>query len=324
VCTEQTGGFLKYVKLCKEFFKIRKEIDLIIVGYSGHVIVPFAKILSMLTIQKPVVFDALCSFYESNILSRDAFKSVPFRGFFAHGIDHIANIFSDYIMVETKQQKEYYTKILGVKEHKCIVALTGVNDDEFYYEPITKQSRFTVLFRGKFTPEAGLNHILEAVDLLRNEDIFFKIIGYGWGRVDDEIQEKIKKLNTVKVGFINRHLPINELRQNILECHVSLGQFEKHDRLSRTIPHKAFEALAMKIPYITAKTVPVQEILEDGKTCLFVNSASPQDIAEKIKVLRDNPTLRESLIDNGFKLYQEKLTPKELAKKLLSLLPHGY
>lgn len=321
VCTDTSPGIQKYINIIKQFLKVRKEIDFIFVGYSGHTIVPWTKILSLLTVHKPIVFDALCSFYESNILSRDAFKNVPLRKVLCRLVDWIANTSADIILLETQKQKEYYIKNLNVPENKCIVALTGLNDDLFYFDPsVKKLDTFTVLFRGKFTPEAGLKYILEAAHILREENINFRIVGYGWGSVNDEIQKQVKELKLEKLEFINRHLSIEELRKNILECHVSLGQFENHERLSRTIPHKAFEAMAMKIAYITGDTEPSREVLEDKKTCLFVGLANAQDIANKILNLRDDVALRTSLEQNGYDLYQSKLTPKVLAKNLLEKL----
>lgn len=327
VCTDRSSGIKKYINIVKRFLRIKKEIDLIIVGYSGHIIVPFAKILSTLTIRKPVIFDALCSFYESNILSRDAFKKMPFRNIYAHFIDWLANKSADVILLETEKQKEYYIDKLKVSKEKCLVAYTGVDDSQFYYDQtIKKLDTFTVLFRGKFTPEAGLKYIIETARIIQQhgEKINFRIVGYGWGKINDDTQKKIKELKLKNLEFINKHLSFEELRKNILECHVSLGQFENHERLQRTIPHKAFEAMVMKIPYITGRNEPSKEILEDGKTCLFVNLADSEDLVNKILQLKNDRVLSDFLIKNGFELYQSKLIAKVLAKNLLSLLPDSH
>ncbi|MES3031014.1 MAG: glycosyltransferase [Patescibacteria group bacterium] len=318
VCTDRSPGLKKYLRIIAGFWKHRKDFDMVFVGYSGHPIVPLAKLLSLILSRKPVVFDALCSFYESNILSRDAFKSIPFRKNICRFVDFVANASADYILVETEAQRDYYVHTLGVTSRKCIVALTGVDDTHFYYDPaIAKSSKFTVLFRGKFTPEAGIPHILEAAQLLQNEDVAFKIIGFGWGTVARNIEEQVKTLNLKNLEFINTFLSMEELRGEILKSHISLGQFENHDRLNRTIPHKAFEAMAMKVPYITARAKGIGEVLTDNVTCIFVHKANPQDLAEKILSLKNDTEKQKLLSDNAYAIYIKKYTPEILARKLL-------
>ena len=90
------------------------------------------------------------------------------------------------------------------------------------------------------------------------------------------------------------------------KCHVALGQFANHERLKRTIPHKAFEALSLKLPYITARNEGVSEILQEGKHSLMVNPADPKDLAQKILLLKEDGTLRESLAKEAYILFSTK------------------
>lgn len=101
-----------------------------------------------------------------------------------------------------------------------------------------------------------------------------------------EIEQQIKDFKLNNVEFISKALSFEELTQLMNGCHISLGQFEHNDRLKRTIPHKAFESLAMRIPYITGRAEGVQEILKDGENCLMVNLANPEDLVEKLSYSR--------------------------------------
>ena len=65
-CRDIHRGPLKYIFLFFKHWKIRDKYDLMIVGYPGHVVVPFARLIS----RKRVVLDALCSLYEGVIISR--------------------------------------------------------------------------------------------------------------------------------------------------------------------------------------------------------------------------------------------------------------
>ena len=106
----------------------------------------------------------------------------------------------------------------------------------------------------------------------------------------------------------------------MLGCQISLGQFENNLRLERTIPHKCYETLAMNLPYVTAGTPAILEILKDGISSMLVNLADPKDLAEKILMLKNNPDLMGNIAENGYKLYQEKFTPKNTVKDILAIL----
>ena len=44
--------------------------------------------------------------------------------------------------------------------------------------------------------------------------------------------------------------------------------------------------MAMGLPYVTARTPAISEILKDSISSLFVNAADPKDLAEKILILK--------------------------------------
>ncbi len=101
-------------------------------------------------------------------------------------------------------------------------------------------------------------------------------------------------------------------------AHISLGQLSSHDRLKRTIPHKCYESLAMGLPYLTASSEGVRELLVPGETCLVCNPADAKSLAEKILWAKENPDALNKIAENGYRLFQNKLTSKILAAELMN------
>ena len=120
------------------------------------------------------------------------------------------------------------------------------------------------------------------------------------------------------VEWISQKLEQNELRRLMQECHLSLGQLSDHERLTRTIPHKAFESIVMKIPYLTARNEAVLELLTENQTCFCSNPADAQDLAYKILWVKNNYQVAQAIAENAYQLYQKKLAPKLLAKNVLN------
>ena len=310
-CQNNSRGPLKFFNLFRKHWKIRNFYDALIVGYPGHIVVWLAKLIS----SKPVIFDALCTMEEGVVISR-AEKGL--KAFYVRLMDWLAVRCADYVLVESKAQKKFFEEKFG-KNQKYKVVYTGADDSVFYPDPnVTKREKFTVVFRGKFLPESGIIEALETAKILENNEVEFLVIGNGF--LDREVKKKLGELNLKNLELVSEFVPLDLLREKMLECHISLGQLADHPRLLRTIPHKCFETLALGIPYITAKSKGVSEILTDGEDCLMTFPADPASLAEAIMNLKDDFDLREKVAKQGHLIFLEKFTTKKLALEILNLL----
>jgi glycosyltransferase involved in cell wall biosynthesis len=314
-CVDRSRGIIKYWNLWKKHRALRNSYDALIVGYPGHIVTPLAQLMS----RKPVILDALCTLYEGEVISRGKYRfNILMKGW-VMCIDWLAVKSADHVLVETEAQRQYFIKRFSVAPEKVSRIFTGVDESVFHSDvSVQKHSIFTAVFRGKFLPEAGVTHIIHAAKLLENKDVNVLILGNGYTAL--EVSRCMDELRPQNVTWISEHLPEDELRTKILQCHVALGQFETHQRLERTIPHKAFEALNMHMPYITGKSKGIEELLTDGVDCLFAQCGNPEDIAAKIVMLKNDSGLRNTLAKNGASLYKTTLTPKVLAQRILDII----
>jgi len=140
----------------------------------------------------------------------------------------------------------------------------------------------------------------------------------GRGLREKEVRDIIEEFRLDNVELIVGKLPWREMVRKMRECHVSLGQFENNPRLERTIPHKAFESLALKLPYLTADGEGTKSILEADVHCVYVDKAKPDELAEKILLLKKDAKLADKIAENGYGLFREKFAPEVLAKELLN------
>ncbi len=316
-CRDSSPGLLKYIRLRRKHRAILKKggYDALIVGYPGHVVVPFAKRIS----NKPVIFDALCTLYEGEVLSRGKYRSNPLMRSWINYIDTKAAKSADIILVESQAQKAFFVERFALDPATIERIYTGCDENVFKPDLAQKKrDRFTVVFRGKFLPEAGVKHVVAAAKILEDSGVDFLILGHGF--LEKEIREEIARLEPKNLEWLGDKLPPEDMARRMAECHVSLGQFEDHERLSRTIPHKAFESLALGLPYVTGRTAGASELLTDGKDCLMVNCADPKDLAAKILRLKNEPAVCAGLSKNGRFLYDTKLRPEMLARDIIQAI----
>lgn len=313
-CRDNGGRFIKYWNLLWKHRLIRNKYDALVIGYTGHIIVPFAKLIS----RKPVIADLLGSFKDAQMHSHNA---SAFRSFRDGIIDWMAVKFADAVLLESEAQKDFFVERYGNLD-KFKVLYTGVDESLFYpTNSMKKESDVKIiLFRGRLTPESGIFHILKSAELLKErKDIRFRVIGFHY-RLGQKVKDIIRERNLTNVELIYDYLPDDVLREKMSESSISLGQFESSPRLDRTIPHKTFESMVMGLPFITAHSPAVGELLKDSESCLFVRRADPADLAEKICLLIDNPELGKKLADNARIIYGKKCSMEVLMAELFDII----
>lgn len=309
---DNSPALAKFWKIYHHHRTLKDDYDLVLVGYSAHILVPFIKLIS----HKRIIFNAIGSLYEGIIVSRRNNHWFSLKALYCWLVDWLAFHSADLILAESHQQRKYIQKLFFVSDKKLVRAWTGADDQVFYPDPnIPKLSNFTVLFRGSLTPESGIEYVLEAAKLLKNENIKFRIIGSGM--LEEKVETIIKRNDLTNVEWVRSRIDDDTLRKLMLEAHLSLGQLSNHERLERTIPHKAFESLALGLPYLTARAPGILELLRENETCLVSTPADAKDLANKIIFARDNPTELARIATQGYRLFQEKLKPVFLAKELI-------
>ena len=133
----------------------------------------------------------------------------------------------------------------------------------------------------------------------------------------EKTKKLINDLAPKNLKHITDYISDDVLRTMMQSCHISLGQLSHHVRLKRTLPHKIYETLSMKLPYLTSANTGVLELLTPNETCMLCNPADERSLADKILWIRDNYPMAEKIAENGYRLYQDKLRSGILAKNLL-------
>ncbi len=318
-CVDSSKNVLKYWRLLKKHWRVRHDYDLMLVGYLSNLMAPLAKLVAT----KKVVYNALCSKYESIILDRQEHRPVSLYALYVWLIDFIAFKMADLILVESQAQKKFLIKMFLAKPAKFKVIFTGADDAIFHPDlAIAKYSDFTVVFRGWFLPATGVEYVIEAAKILEPAGIKFILIGRG--AFTPKIKEKIAALGVGNIELITEFLSDEALREKMLAAHVCLGQFSEHIRLERTIQNKTFESLALRLPYVTRDSISNREILQDNFNCLFVRPADPADLADKIMILKNDPGLGERLAEAGYQTYLTKLSPQVLGEQLNAMFKNHF
>jgi len=283
------------------------------VGYDSSLLAVFLRPFY----GKKMIYCAVLPVYERLVTSRNLAGRWSLKGTYYWLIDFLAYRFSDLTMIESEHQIDYISSFYHISKDKFIQAWIGVDEGNFFYDPEIKKSPvFTVLFRGALMPEAGAKYVVQAAKILEKENIKFLMLS--GGMLLNEVNGFIEKIKPRNLELRSEFLSYEELRTTMQKCHVSLGQLSSHPRLTRTVPHKVFESLALKLPYLTAANPGILELLQDGETCITCQPADVRSLADKILWLKNNYFLARKIAENGYKFYKKELASAVLAKNLIN------
>lgn len=305
-------GLKKYLKFVKEFLGSKNNIDTIVVGYG----LPFLTAVTRLLSSKKIIFNAISSQYEANIISRSTDEPWSLSAIKWWFIDFISFNLSSLVLLESNAQIDFVNKKFFISKNKLILGRMGVDEEVFFRDQsIQKNKDLTVLFRGRFLPESGILTVIEAAKKLEGTGIQFLIVGHGF--MYREVNALVERLKPTNMKMLSERLPDDELRKLMLSCHISLGQLAYHPRLTRTLPAKMFESLALGLPYLTGRNAGVLEVLTENTNCIAVEPGNSTELSEKITYLRNNPEILNKIGNNGYNLYLKKLTSKKLTEDFI-------
>jgi glycosyltransferase involved in cell wall biosynthesis len=171
-----------------------------------------------------------------------------------------------------------------------------------------------VLFRGKYNPEAGIDVLALATKLLKEEQITFWVFSPG---LPEQIE--FSKNTYVFRNYIENQSDITYLYKH---AQITVGQMSNHIRLSRTIPHKAFESAYFSKPYVTAGNSGIKQIFLDNHEIICSIPGDAQDLASKITYLLENPEKAKVIGENMNLKYRNFYSQEILAKAFLKLIPN--
>lgn len=316
-CNTREEKNVKYWRLIKRYWQIKNQFQVMIVGFPGHTIMPWAWLLAKIH-RKKIIFDAFVSLYDSIIKDRQKYSPFGLKALKYWLIDWLACRLADKILLDAEAHIDYFVRTFKINRKKFKSILVSCDDQ--IMKPRAKKTDhdyFLVHFHGTYLPIQGINYILEAAEILKGENIKFNLIG----RLKDyrpEI-EKAQARGLTNVNFID-FLPYQELADYMAQADICLGMFGRPAKAFRCGAFKITEALALGKPLLTGETPALKEFLKDRESCLFCRMGDGADLAEKILMLKNNPALREKIASGGREVYLKYLTPKATAGELKILL----
>ena len=227
---------------------------------------------------------------------------------------------ADKIVTVSNFHREYIAELSPTLASRAVEVIHCAVDTSDWAS-MTRPSRapFSILSIGRPIPKKGLEHLLEACQVLRSRSGDFRCtIVAGESKLAQRLMERATELDLDDVLTFAPRISQDEVRELmagadafVLPCVVA----PNGDRDG--IPVVLMEAMATELPVVSTAVSGIPELVIDGVTGLVVPERNAEELAEALERLMDDPDLRRELGKRGrqhvIAEFQDDQTVRELA-----------
>lgn len=215
----------------------------------------------------------------------------------------------------------------GVSEDKLFVISNGSNTDLYRFnnngrklirDELGLNNKFVVIYAGILGLQYDFNNLIKTADMLKiRNDIHFVIIGDGPKKTDLQNLLECAKLPNVT---LLPEKPIEDIPDYLSASDVALIPFRKLDIFKATIPLKLFDAWACARPVILCNEGESSELVNSAKGGITIPPEDPEKMVEAILMLKESPSDRKSMGENGLSYVNLNYSRALLAERLITHL----
>ena len=297
---------------------LRQPHELVILGFYSHPLTPIVRRLT----HGPILFDAFVSTWDTLCFDRRRFAPGSPVGQAARWLDITACRAADRVLLDTQAHAQFFLDSFDLEPDRIDHWYVGC--DESIFHPIQRAPRpagqpLTVLFYGTYQPLHGVDVIVQAAAILKDEaGLRLKLIGDG--QMHQQARQLAQQARLTNVDFL-APVPVTTLASYIAESDICLaGPFGCTAKAQRVIPGKTAQFLGMARAIIATDTPANRELLTHRQSAYLCEAGNPQALAEAIRTLAYDETLRTSLANGGRQLFEQRLSLPRLTADLKPII----
>jgi glycosyltransferase involved in cell wall biosynthesis len=172
-----------------------------------------------------------------------------------------------------------------------------------------------LLYVGRLSHEKGLEYLIRAVEYLNREKYDVKVSLCGDGPERERLSGLVRESGLSDSVKFHGYIPWGKELSRI-SSGSDLFVLPSH---SEGVPKVLLEAMAAGLPVIATNVGGIPDIITNNENGILIPPGSPEAIADAVKLVMENSSLREKLIENGYGFVKNH-TAENQAKKLAELI----
>ncbi len=225
------------------------------------------------------------------------------------------NAFSSKVIFNSRATEKEFDRY--VSKDKSIVIYNSIDTDNMLPKEHSKfdfnfSKSFKLLIAGTISKKKGQLDAIRATTLLLAEKMNIELLILG-RCTDKKLTDKINSL--INTGDRKTYIQMKDFVDNpyplFRKCNAVLV-CSKSEAFGRTI----LEGMLLKKPVIATNSGGVPEIIKNGENGLLYRPGNYRELANKIKLLINNPKLAKKISANGFHIAKTEFSNKNYSYKL--------
>jgi len=198
---------------------------------------------------------------------------------------------SDKIIAVSQCVKNMLTNKFRVKNNKISLIPNFTDTSELRKTKTSSSAKkkkfYNILAIGRFHPEKNFELLLKALNLLKGKNIRLILIGEGKNLLDYKRYIESHKLNAKLFG-----------PQKVLEHFFSNADLCVLPSIRDPFPNFMLQSGLQEKPFIGANVDGIAELIKNGENGLLFESGDALELAEKIKLMKNNGELAKYCASN--------------------------
>lgn len=219
-------------------------------------------------------------------------------------IERLCCAFSNHVIIANDIWYDRITK-RSLKKEKC-TSIINYPDPHLFNTNVLKETNAKKVFMypGTINAHQGVDIAVKAFALAKDQlaDAEFHI--YGKGPELNNILNLIKDLNLEQVVFYKGWLSTDQILLKMASAFCAVVPKRSDDFGDEAFSTKIMEFMALGVPIIASNT-RIDKYYFNDTLIQFFESGNEKDLSNKMSLIFQNPTVRQTAITNGLKFIEE-------------------
>lgn len=202
------------------------------------------------------------------------------------------------------------------QDKKCFIKGSGVNLNDFAFVPMPKEEKIKVIFTGRMIEEKGVLILAKAAQKLKEEykdKVQFLLVGGLWTNPTALKQKDVESLcDGEYIQWLGYRTDVKDLL-----AQSSIVAFPSYYR--EGLPKSLIEANAIGRPIITTDSIGCKDTVEDGINGFLIPIKDSNALAEKLRILINDPDLRIKMGKAARKIAERDFSIDDVVEKHLKI-----
>jgi len=255
--------------------------------------------------KRKVIYDAheTIFWYFIDFSRRSMFIKMPLA-IFAQVLEWIGLMFVNHVITVTPQVAEGFRPFQ--KKIDLVYNYPLLNFFSVPHQPDEKHP--IILYHGHIVPARNIELMISAMRFVKAIDNRARLILVGdlsnwyW----QKLEALVLTLDLINTIQFQPAIPYVEIPNLISQASIGLSSMIVNESGKRSIQVKPFEFMAMGIPVLGVNVPSIVNYVVESGAGLIVDPLTPENLADRILYLLQNPAVRKTMGDHGRRAVQKR------------------